>query len=109
LHPISNLRHSGRGGKGKGLKGKGLDGSAPTFVTEDDGRRYGSDGEGGVDTPEEKAEVEVEVEVEVRGGLGSGARSGIGGGKQHQQQQAKAHQPITSNAAFAASLYQVSS
>ncbi len=75
--------------KGKGL-GAAVAGSAPTFVTEDSG----SDASVLKDVQEE----------EIRGGLGSGARAGIDGGK---QQQATAHQPITSNAAFAASLYQV--
>ena len=80
-------------------------GSAPTFVTEDNDRVDDFDGDGdhrdGADDDANEDEDE-----EVRVGLGSSGRAGIGGGKQ-QQQQSRVHQPITSNAAFAASLYQV--
>jgi hypothetical protein len=88
-----------------------MTGSAPTFVTEDSDKGDAAEGDGADDDAEE--EEQVEVHEEVRGGLGSSGRAGIGGGKQQQQQQqpkqqqAGAHQPITSNAAFAASLYQV--
>ncbi len=71
-----------------------MGGSAPTFVTEEDGTgdAGNSDGSDGGAVGEE--------EQDVRGGLGSSARSGIGGGNQQRQR----HQPIASNAAFAASL-----
>jgi hypothetical protein len=102
---ISAYRYNGRGSKGRKGKGAGgvVEGSAPTFVTEEGGNIDGSDGGAGGKEQEEEQE-------DIRGGLGSSARSGIGGGKkQPQQQQARAHQPIASNAAFAASLFQVRS
>lgn len=97
---ISAYRYIGRGSKGRKGKGAGgvVEGSAPTFVTEEGGNSDGSDGGAG-----------GEEQENIRGGLGSSARSGIGGGKKQQQQQARAHQPIASNAAFAASLFQVRS
>ena len=85
-----------------------MEGSAPKFVTEDD-----QQGDGDANDDDASADANDEAEEDVRVGLGSRRHAGIGGSKQqqqpqpHERQQARTLHPITSNAAFAASLFQV--